>query len=252
MKTIIKQQLLTALLLMGLYTGQAQALVFTTNGIITSGFDATGVFGAANVDLTGVAYTQTFELDPTQYVEQITTSIQHWGRGSLVAGTATETITVNGLTQSYLLDLTQSNSGQFALVNGLTQGLVGGSVGVDQASQNQIGYTTDGQSLIINMSVYSYANPLNIGLSYTQIWSYSPQAGDVNDTWFRISGPDGTTQFWGTPSFISINAATAATAVPEPIGLVLLALGLIGLGMHRKFLLKASFMSDALHFVQHL
>ena len=221
------------MLLISLNIGQAHAWTFTTSGLITSGFDNTGIFGIANEDLTGLAYTQTLTIDPNQYEYQYTNPYNHYGNGSLVAGTATETVTVNGLTQSYLLDLTQSNSGQFSLINQLTQGLVGG---VDQAYQNQVGVTTDGQSFISYMNVYSYANPLNIGLSYTQIWSYSPQAGDVHDAWFRISGPDGTTQFWGAPSFISINAATA---VPEPTGLLLLALGLIGLaGMHRKFLLK--------------
>jgi hypothetical protein len=237
MKTIIKQWALTALLLMGLYTVQAQALVFTTNGIITSGFDATGVFGTANVDLTGLSYTQSFTLDPAQYAVQITYSLQHRGEGALVAGTATETVTVNGLTQSYLLDLTQSNSGEVGFLNQLTQGLGG----ADQAYYNQVGVTTDGQSLMSYTSVYSYANPLNIGLSYTQIWSYSPQSGDVYDAVFRISGPEGTTQFWGAPSFISINAVPEPTsnAVPEPTGLMLFALGLIGLtGMHRKSLLK--------------
>lgn len=213
-------------------------MVFTTNGIITSGFDATGVFGTANVDLTGLSYTQSFTLDPAQYAEQITNSVQHYGQGRLVAGTATETVTVNGLTQSYLLDLTQSNSGEVEFQNQLTQGLVGGA---DQAYYNQVGVTTDGQSFFGYMSVYSYANPLNIGLSYTQIWSYSPQAGDFYDTFFETSGPDGITQFWGAPSFISINAVPEPTsnAVPEPTGLMLFALGLIGLtGMHRKSLLK--------------
>ena len=237
MKTIIKQRLLTALLLISLNIGQAHAWTFTTSGLITSGFDNTGIFGIANEDLTGLAYTQTLTIDPNQYEYQYTNPYNHYGNGSLVAGTATETVTVNGLKQSYLLDLTQTNYGQAVLYNALTQGLVFGVVGRDSASQEQGGYTRDGQHFFSLAYVDSYANPFNIGLGYTQIWSYSPQVGDTAYAFFQKNGPDGLTQFVSSPSFISINAATA---VPEPTGLLLLALGLIGLAIiHRKSSLKA-------------
>ncbi len=225
MKTTTKQRLLTALLLMSLYTGLAQAWTFTTSGLITSGYDSTGVFGTANQDLTGLAYTQSLTLDPAQYIYQYTDAYTQQGYGNLLAGTATDTVTVNGLT--YLFDLTQSNWGQVYLYNGLTQGY-----NYDEAYQYHYGVTTDGQSIYSQQYVDSSVNPLNIGLSYTQIWSYSPQAGDYSDAYFSIGGVS-QAYFEGTPSLISINA------VPEPEGLMLLALGLIGLaGMHRKFSLK--------------
>jgi hypothetical protein len=225
MKTTTKQRLLIALLLMSLYTGLAQAWTFTTSGLITSGYDSTGVFGTANQDLTGLAYTQSLTLDPAQYIYQYTDAYTQYGDGNLLAGTATDTVTVNGLTHSYLFDLTQSNWGEAYLSNGLTQG--GGSgYNYDEAYQYHYGVTTDGQSIYSLGSVYSFYNPLNIGLSYTQ-------------SWFGIGGSiiarESVSQayFEGTPSLISINA------VPEPEGLMLLALGLIGLaGMHRKFSLK--------------
>lgn len=238
MKTTTKQRLLTALLLMSLYTGLAQAWTFTTSGLITSGYDSTGVFGTANQDLTGLAYTQSLTLDPAQYIYQYTDAYTQYGYGNLLAGTATDTVTVNGLTHSYLFDLTQSNWGQVYLHNGLTQGY-----NYDEAYQYHYGVTTDGQSIYSQGYVDSYVNPLNIGLSYTQIWSYSPQAGDSGYAGFSIGGyaykesviggSNDQAYFEGTPSLISINA------VPEPEGLMLLALGLIGLaGMHRKFSLK--------------
>jgi PEP-CTERM motif len=251
MKTIIKQRLLTALLLMGLSIGQAQAWTFTTSGLITSGYDSTGVFGTANQDLTGLAYTQSLTLDPALYDTQYTGAYMQGGYFSsslAVTGTATDTVTVNGQTHSYILDLTQSfitplYDGAY-LFNALTQGF--GSY--DEAYQYHSGVTTDGQYIISEGEVWSTINPLNIGLSYTQIWSYSLQPGDGGYAYFGIEG--GLSQrksvieglndqayFSGTPTFISINAATA---VPEPTGLMLLALGLIGLtGRHRKFLLKA-------------
>ena len=247
MKTTIKQRLLTALLLMSLYTGLAQAWTFTTSGLITSGYDSTGVFGTANQDLTGLAYTQSLTLDPAQYENQYTGLYIHTGHGSLLAGTATDTVTVNGLTHSYLFDLTQANSGYAYLYNSLTQ--VGGNY--DQAYQYHQGVTTDGQSIFATGSVHSSINPLDIGLSYTQIWSYSPQdaedsfivsfgIGSLGSSGFQksvIRGSNDQAWFYGTPTFISINAATA---VPEPTGLLLLALGLIGLAIiHRKSSLKA-------------
>ena len=194
----------------------------------------TGVFGTANQDLTGLAYTQSLTLDPAQYSYQYTDAYTQYGYGNLLAGTATDTVTVNGLTHSYLFDLTQSNWGEAYLSNGLIQ----------EAYQDHSGVTTDGQSIVSSGSVYSYVNPLNIGLSYTQIWSYSPQAGDYGNAYFNIgsgryqtsdiAGLNDQAYFYGTPSLISINA------VAEPEGLMLLALGLIGLaGMHRKSLLKA-------------
>ncbi len=243
MKTTIKQRLLTALLLMSLYTGLAQAWTFTTSGLITSGYDTTGVFGTANQDLTGLAYTQSLTLDPAQYETQYIDLYSLNSYGSLLAGTATDTVTVNGLTHSYLFDLTQKNWGWAFLYKGLTQ--VGGNN--DYVYQYQEGVTTHGQSIFALGSVYSLFNPLNIGLSYTQIWSYSPQAGDggyasfgIGSSGFQksvIGGSNDEAYFDGTPSFISINAATA---VPEPTGLLLLALGLIGLAIiHRKSSLKA-------------
>jgi hypothetical protein len=246
MKTIIKQRLLTALLLMGLSTGLAQAWVFTTNGIITSGYDSTGVFGTANQDLTGLAYTQTFTLDPAQFEAQYTDSYQQQGWGTLLAGTAMDTVTVNGLTHSYLFDLTQAHSGMASLSNYVSQGLRGNTHGYyDEAFQSLNGTTIDGQYI----SAYGYAasdqNSYNIGLSYTQIWSYSLQRyGEYSiGSHFNISsGQNPGAWFDGAPTFISINAVPEPTsnAVPEPTGLILLALGLIGLAdMHRKFLLKA-------------
>ena len=240
MKTTIKQRLLTALLLMSLYTGLAQAWTFTTSGLITSGYDSTGVFGTANQDLTGLAYTQSLTLDPALYDTQYTGAYMQGGYFSsslAVTGTATDTVTVNGQTHSYILDLTQSFStplydGAY-LFNALTQGF--GSY--DEAYQYHSGVTTDGQYIISEGEVWSTINTLNIGLSYTQIWSYSLQPGDGGYAYFGIGSLKEDAGFHGAPSFISINAATA---VPEPTGLLLLALGLIGLAIiHRKSSLKA-------------
>ena len=125
---LIKHLALTAFLLLSLFAGQAQATnwTYTISGTISSGTDSIGIFGAAGANLAGLAYSQSIIVDPGQYAHQITNSLLTEGYGTLPTGsTAIDTVTVNGVTQSYILDLTQYNFGQFIHGNELTQGITG-------------------------------------------------------------------------------------------------------------------------------
>jgi len=181
---LIKYVALTAFLLLSLLTRQAQAWVFTTSGTISSGYDSSGVFGTAGADLTGLSYTQAITVDPAQYAIQVSTGTGQSGSDTLpISGTATDTVTVNGVTQSYIFDLTQTNFGQSILTNYLTQA----SIAYDQAYQYQRGATANGQYIWASGDLSSNINAFNLSLSYTQSWSYSVQTGDSASAYFQIS-----------------------------------------------------------------
>lgn len=216
-------------LFLSLMAGQASAWTFTNKGTITIGIDDQGFFGAAGADLTGLSYMDVITLDPSLYVNQYSDSISHNGFGSL-SGTATDTLTINGIAQTFTWDLSKINYGESGLFNALTQGY--GSI-PDEIRQFQSGYNTSGGFLDNTTDLYSYVNAFNLGLDYNQVWSRNLQPGDIAET--RIYSMTVGRNFFlnGTPDFISINDV-AAVPEPETYGMMLVGLGLMGFVIRRR------------------
>lgn len=209
---------------------------FFSSGTIYEGYDTTGVFGNISADLTGQTYSQLITLDPTTYSVQYNDGFTQSGYGSLT-GTVTTTITVNSVSQTFTWDLSDPSSyGNAYLHNPLTQSLSG----FDEAAQYQAGLLTDGRTLNSQSGVASYANSLNLGLNYDQVWSYNTQSNDIGGWSFfdLYSDPTQlyqTTYFRGNASFTSINAPiTAAVPEPETYAMTLAGLGLVGFMARRR------------------
>ncbi len=197
--------------------------------MINSGTDDHGFFGTADSDLAGLLYTDVITLDPSLYADQFSDATQHFGEDSLT-GTVAHTVTINGISQTFTWDLTQSNSGKSYLSNSVTQGL--GSY--DQAYQLQNGTNGSGRYLQGISYIYSSVNAFNLGLSYDQNWSYNVQKGDLGET--QVASNDQFEQdfyFNGTPTFIAINSV-AAVPEPETYAMLLAGIGMIGFITRRR------------------
>jgi hypothetical protein len=211
---------------LSLFYGNAQATVwtFTTQGTIDFGVDNNYFFGTST-SLAGLSYTDVITIDPTLYSFQFSDSTTHYGR-DIQSGTATDMLTVNGVTKTFTWDLTVLDTGLSYLSNNVTQGVPG----IDEAQQFQQGKNIHGRYLNNNSFVSSSVNALNLGLNYDQNWSYNVQTGDFAQTVIYSINPNNIEDFFmsGTPTFASINSVPA---VPEPENYAMLMAGLSLMGV---------------------
>jgi len=193
----------------------ATPMVYTSTGIISSGADNSGVFGNVG-SLVGDAYTIAITLDASLFQTQYNQGAMLSGTGSS-AGGATETVTVNGVKQTYALSLATTWNDFFSTGGG-TYGEILDSV---QAS------TSTGQSLYTALHLVSYSDALLASAAMTMPFAFQANASDTTSTSFSIYGSTANASFSGNIAAMTIGAVGATSAVPEPASLALLAMGLV-------------------------
>lgn len=211
-------------------TAAATPWTFTTTGTISTGYDTTGVFGAANTDLYGMSFSNSITLDPTAYANIVYNDADANSRTGTLTGSATTTVTVGNTTKTFIWDLSSFyNWGQSYL--GAYNTNYGAGMIFDEAYQNQSGYTADGSNLVSYGYLYSYVNAFGLSTSFNQNWARTVQAGDYGGSYFYIYGNSGYASFQGTPSTISINSPVPE---PEAYAMLLAGLGLLSFTAKRR------------------
>jgi hypothetical protein len=204
---------------------------YTASGTINQGYDYFGIFGAVG-DLTGTSFSQSITVDPNMLPVGYSDANTITGNGSILGGSATSTVTVNGVTKIFALDLLQPSYTDFALRNWLTAGYVNAG---DISSLSIQGNTSSGNYLMSQNQTQSLLNPFMSSVSFNQDWSYNiPTTGTSAISIFNygIANLGQFTAFTGTTSLISFTVS----AVPEAdtYAMMLAGFGLIGFMARRK------------------
>jgi hypothetical protein len=203
--------------------GHANAvpITYTTSGIILSGIDSRGTFsqGVASRDLSGLTFSQSVTFDPTLVTNE-TSEVDYTSiYGRLYSSTATTTVTIDNVSNSFSWDASKFILAQVALMNWLTQG---GSP-FDGVVFRTFGLTDNDTNVDVGSNVYSRVNAFQLGLNLEQNWSYVVKPDDfVQDAAFSVWGTDAEANYLGRPDTISMQIATT---VPEPSSVILIALG---------------------------
>jgi hypothetical protein len=206
----------------------ANAWTFYDSGTIFQGTDTTSIFGNTSSNLSGRTYSELITLDPSLYELQYQgggPDYIHSSNGTL-SGTATDTITINGVSKTFVWDLSVVNTGATELRNPITQGIPLTEL-VQQAEQ---GSATDGNTLYTSVLLRSNTNAFNLSLSFNQVWSYIPKKGDESVGYFDYSsyGTNPSISFETRPNFYSINGTISPVPEPETYAMMLAGLALVG------------------------
>lgn len=192
---------------------QAQAAIytFTETGTVKTGIDVKGLFGAANTDLTGQAFSVTFTWDTNDATAEITYFSGHTlrQRGTI----ASSEMTIGGV--SYSLDVDH-----FGFNNVLTNGW-----------SHYSGFSILGSTGGMDFETLSYNFFLGSDVALTGApWSYTLTDEDRgNSRTVAYWNGDGF-RFEFRPETISLAEAPPVSAVPEPTtwALMVAGFGLLG------------------------
>lgn len=213
---------------------QAALYDITYTGVVSSGYDQTGVFLGNNTDLAGQAFTAVFTLnypvpagaydfsDPTY---QQLLGGDYYGSPSFLNAK----ITINGKTDTV--------SGQF-YDHALNQYYPGQDY-VYHVSQDYIG----GPTLYKNNQIYSYIQSTNdnylIGPDITQSLNYTADSNDFTGGYFNFSqdiDADGAYEKYAYGNLVPSNVTVSVSAVPEQStwAMMITAFGFAGTAFRRQ------------------
>jgi hypothetical protein len=208
--------------------GSAQASPSWTwfeQGIITSGIDGLGLFGAEDRDLTGLRFTKTFavSVDPSNYTYEYNNSLVTYLHG-VSSVPFTMTLTVDGIT----LNKTETTviQGQESVTAGA---LWPGSYYPDQIFSSQYGYDSLGN----NLDSMDYAKTSDPAAAFVPAPKFDQSITVSNVAMFSYFYTDnGITPTWmnGKPDFITVSG----NDLPEPTSIALLGLGIAGMSVLRR------------------